>query len=175
MLWTWLGYVPLSVVGTLLRPKVTVKDSWGHYSPGRTGLSVCSGIFSRGCVFNEGRSREVELVQPTTSSWLLSPSLEPASGESVAREAFDFRPRIFPVMEKVGIVFKQGKAFGRALAPPVPGSPGPSASLTDVALVRERGVERRFSWMGRSIFLGFNEIIYCLFALTKIVNVMGEI
>lgn len=29
--------------------------------------------------------------------------------------------------------------------------------------------------MGRSIFLGFNEIIYCLFALTKIVNVTGEI
>ena len=93
----------------------------------------------------------------------------------MAREAFEFGLRIFPVMEKIGIVFKQGKAFGRAAASPVPGSPGPSASLTDVALVRERGVERRFFLIGRSIFLGFNEITYCLFALTKIVNVMGEI
>lgn len=56
-----------------------------------------------------------------------------------------------------------------------PGSLGPSISLTHTALVREWGAERRFFSMGRSIFLGFNEIIYCLFALTKIVNVTGEI
>lgn len=29
--------------------------------------------------------------------------------------------------------------------------------------------------MGRSLSLGFNEITYCLFALTKTVNVTGEI
>lgn len=78
-------------------------------------------------------------------------------------------------MEKIDIVFKRGKAFGRAFAPPVPGSPGPSASLPDTAPVREPVAERRFFLMRRSIFLGFNEIIDCLFALTKIVNVTGEI
>lgn len=63
------------------------------------------------------------------------------------------------------------------LTEPRPPSPalGPSASLPDTALVREGGVEWRFFLMGRSILLGFNEIIYCLFALTKIVNVTGEI
>lgn len=56
---------------------------------------------------------------------------------------------------------------------PVPWAPAP-ASLTWPSS-ENRGVERRVFLMGRSVFLGFNEIIYCLFALTKIVNVTGEI
>lgn len=42
-------------------------------------------------------------------------------------------------------------------------------------LLPRKGVERSALPEGRSSFLGFNEIIYCLLALTKTVNVTGEV
>lgn len=61
----------------------------------------------------------------------------------------------------------------RPLSPiPRPWAPVPG-SLTQPS--SENKALRGGSSNGEKHLLGFNEIIYCLFALTKIVNVTGEI
>lgn len=52
--------------------------------------------------------------------------------------------------------------------------PRPHASLPGMALLGT-GCQEEALPGGRSSFLGFNEIIYCLFALTKTANVTGEV
>ena len=97
-------------------------------------------------------------------------------GKNVAGEDFDFRlTRIFPVMEKIWYCIQTRENIWQSPAPPISGPQAPRQPPWHDPLVRDQGVETRFFSMGRSIFLGFNEIIYCLFALTKIVNVTGEI
>lgn len=80
----------------------------------------------------------------------------------------------FQRLETQTLQSRKTRLLTKASSAPAVWFPGSMSASLAWPLLR-KGAERSALPEGRSGFLGFNEIIYCLLALTKTVNVTGEV